>query len=64
MPSDLRQQSTEDCNEKTEREIAIRELFPQLTEDKLQEVGDFLDGYCEILLGIYERMVRDQQSDV
>ena len=48
--------------EPAEHEEALRRLFPRLPHQELQEVGEFLHGYCAILLRIYERMERERQD--
>jgi len=37
-------------------------MFPDLSEEKRREVQEALDGYCEIVLRIYERMERERRQ--
>jgi hypothetical protein len=48
--------------ETSERQAAIRTMFPDLSEEKRLEVQEVLDGYCEILLRIYERLERERKE--
>ncbi len=45
------------------KKITIKELFPNLSEKDLSEVGEALDGYCEIILRIFERLERERHFD-
>lgn len=45
-------------------EIDLAELFPSLPADQRVEMRDFLDGYCEIALKVFERMERERQAPV
>jgi hypothetical protein len=40
-------------------ESRIRELFPALTEEHLKAKREFLDGYLEVALKIFERLEKD-----
>ncbi len=42
------------------REITVRDLYPSLNEEQLKETEDNLDRYLEIVLRIYERILRDR----
>ncbi len=46
----------------TERQAAIRQMFPDLSEEKRREVQEALDSYCEVVLHIYERMERERRQ--
>ncbi len=39
---------------------AIRDLFPGLTEEQLDDVEETLHGYLEIAWRIYQRLEREQ----
>jgi hypothetical protein len=41
-------------------EIDLALLFPSLPEDRRGEMRDFLDGYCEIALQVFERLERER----
>ena len=43
-------------------EIDLGLLFPSLPEDRREEMRDFLDGYCEIALQVFERLERERLS--
>jgi hypothetical protein len=45
-------------------EIDLGMLFPSLPEDRREEMRDFLDGYCEIALQVFERLERDRLSGI
>jgi hypothetical protein len=45
-------------------EIDLDLLFPSLPEDRREEMRDFLDGYCEIALQIFERLERERLSTI
>jgi hypothetical protein len=45
-------------------EIDLGLLFPSLPEDRREEMRDFLDGYCEIALQVFERLERDRLSKI
>jgi hypothetical protein len=45
-------------------EIDLELLFPSLPEDRREEMRDFLDGYCEIALQIFERIERERPSNI
>ncbi len=52
--------------DKSERQRAptIAELYPHLNEEELKEAEQNLDRYLEVVLRIYERLQRDQESHV
>ena len=41
-------------------EIDLAVLFPSLPEDRREKMRNFLDGYCEIALQVFERLEREQ----
>jgi hypothetical protein len=41
----------------------LREHFPQLGEDKIENIETFLDEYCELILRIFDRLEREQGVD-
>jgi hypothetical protein len=41
-------------------EIDLALLFPSLPESRREEMREFLDGYCEIALQIFERLERER----
>jgi hypothetical protein len=45
-------------------EIDLALLFPSLPENRREEMRDFLDGYCEIALQVFERMERERRSSI
>jgi hypothetical protein len=45
-------------------EIDLTVLFPSLPEDRRQEMRDFLDGYSEIALQVFERLERERSSNI
>lgn len=45
-------------------EIDLGLLFPSLPEDRREEMRDFLDGYCEIALQVFERLERERRSSI
>lgn len=45
-------------------EIDLGLLFPSLPEHRREEMRDFLDGYCEIALQVFERLERERQAGV
>ena len=45
-------------------EIELAVLFPSLPEDRREEMRDFLDGYCEIALQVFERLERERNSPI
>lgn len=45
-------------------EIDLDLLFPSLSEDRREEMRDFLDGYCEIALQVFERLERERLSSI
>lgn len=40
-------------------DTALRELYPQLSDDKLEEVQHTLDRYLDLILRIYNRLEGD-----
>jgi len=40
--------------------VAISKLFPDLPPDRQRAVQDTLDGYCELLLRIFERLENEK----
>ena len=51
---------TSPVENKTEA-ITVSELFPDLPEDQLAEVRETLDGYCQLLLQIFDRLERERR---
>ena len=49
---------TASMNEKVidPHDIPLEELFPTLKPEQREEMKDFLDGYCEIALQVWERL--------
>jgi hypothetical protein len=45
-------------------EIDLAVLFPSLPEHRRKEMRDFLDGYCEIALQVFERLEREGNSRI
>jgi hypothetical protein len=45
-------------------EIDLAVLFPTLPENQREEMRDFLDGYCEIALQVFERLERERNSRI
>ena len=45
-------------------EIELSLLFPSLPENRREEIRDFLDGYCEIALQVFERLERERLSGI
>lgn len=45
-------------------EIDLSVLFPSLPEDRREEMREFLDGYCEIALQVFERLERERLSSI
>jgi hypothetical protein len=45
-------------------EIDLSVLFPSLPEDRREEMRDFLDGYCEIALEVFERIERERNARI
>ena len=43
-------------------DIDLALLFPSLPEDQREEMRDFLDGYCEVALQVFERLERERSS--
>jgi hypothetical protein len=43
-----------------EKELSIRDLFPDLSEEQLKEVEETFHGYLEVAWRIYERLEREQ----
>ena len=41
----------------------LREKFPGLPDEDLEEIKNFLDEYCELLLRIFHRLEREAGSD-
>jgi len=39
---------------------SLRDLFPDLSDEQLKEVGETLHGYLEVAWRIYERLEREQ----
>jgi hypothetical protein len=48
--------------EKKPNQIPISELFPNISEDQQQAVGETLDAYCELLLRIFERLESERRQ--
>lgn len=46
-------------NEPKEERPSLRDLFPDLSEERLKEVEDTFYGYLEIAWRIYERLERE-----
>jgi len=45
-------------------EIDLSLVFPSLPEDRREEMRDFLDGYCEIALQVFERLERERLTSI
>jgi hypothetical protein len=45
-------------------EVDLGFFFPSLPEERREEVRDFLDGYCEIALQVFERLERERWSSI
>lgn len=45
--------------QKAEKPINVRDLYPDLTEEELQEAEENLEAYLEVVLRIYERIAND-----
>jgi hypothetical protein len=45
-------------------EIDLAVLFPSLPDNRRKEMRDFLDGYCEIALQVFERLEREGNSRI
>lgn len=45
-------------------EIDLCLLFPSLPKERREEMRDFLDGYCEIALQVFERLERERLSSI
>jgi hypothetical protein len=43
-------------------EITIRDLYPHLSEERLQEAEENLERYLEVVLRIYERIQADPEA--
>jgi hypothetical protein len=43
-------------------DIDLAVLFPSLPEDQREEMRDFLDGYCEVALLVFERLERERNA--
>ena len=50
-----------DADGEGKRETFIKKLYPDLSDEQQKEIKDFLDGYCEILLSIFERTERERR---
>ena len=46
----------------THREIAIRDLYPHLSEAQLKEAEENLGRYLELELRVYERILADPEA--
>ncbi|MDA2938742.1 hypothetical protein MYX75_10835 [Acidobacteria bacterium AH-259-A15] len=44
------------------KEITIRDLYPQLDEEQLKEAEENLDRYIELALRMYERIRLDPEA--
>ena len=40
------------------KELELHDLFPKATNDQLSEIAEVLDGYCEVVWRVYERLER------
>jgi DNA primase large subunit len=45
-------------------EIDLSLAFPSLPEDWREEMRDFLDGYCEIALQVFERLEQERLRSI
>jgi hypothetical protein len=45
-------------------EIDLALIFPSLPEDRREEMRDFLDGYCEVALQVFERLERERRASI
>jgi hypothetical protein len=43
--------------------VSVSDLFPDLSEEQLNEVRETLDDYCKLLLQIFERLERERRGD-
>ena len=43
-----------------EKDLSLRDLFPDLSEEQLKEVEETFHGYLEIAWRIYERLERER----
>jgi hypothetical protein len=41
----------------------LRDLFPTLNNDQLQEVEEMIDEYLALVVRIYERIIREKGHD-
>jgi hypothetical protein len=39
----------------------LRKNFPKLSDQEIQNLHEFLDDYCELLLQVFDRFAREQQ---
>jgi hypothetical protein len=47
------------CKKSEKRELTIRDLYPKLSDEQLQEAEENLEHYIELSLRIYERILSD-----
>jgi hypothetical protein len=45
-------------------EVDLSFFFPSLPEEQREEMRDFLDGYCEIALEVFDRLERERSSNI
>jgi hypothetical protein len=45
-------------------DIELSLVFPTLPENRREEMRDFLDGYCEIALQVFERLERERLDSI
>jgi hypothetical protein len=48
--------------DKPKKEITLRELYPELTEEQLQEAEENIGEYLKDTLRVYERIRNDPQE--
>jgi hypothetical protein len=46
------------------KKITLRDLFPNVSDRELEEIGEILHGYCAIVWRIYERLEREHPEVV
>lgn len=41
------------------KRITLRDLFPDVSEEQIDEIAEILHGYCDVARRIYERLERE-----
>jgi hypothetical protein len=41
------------------KRITLPDLFPDMTDQEINEIADILHGYCAVVWRIYERLERE-----